>query len=248
MKRPARIILNILSVVLVLGFIALCIWRMMYESSGSLTIVLWIVCAVLSEMTSGLFHECGHALFGLFSGVHAKLSKNSSFSLFKPLSVAVIPKTDKNLKSRMIITSFGGIAVNLIFVIVGILAVAVPQIPIWLSGIALSNIIVFLDNVFPFEYKSGKTDGLIISELIKNEPSAQVMLAVLTVHAHILNGKPIEELDKKLIFDLPQIREDDHAFISLTDIRARYCEAVGDTENAEKYKSRLEQLKEDYLN
>lgn len=247
MKRSVKVLLNILSVAVVVGFVALCIWRMIAEESDSLVVVLWIAFAVISEISAGIFHELGHALFGLMSGVHAKLSKNSSFSIIKPLSVAVIPKTDKNLKPRMIVTSLGGIVVNLIFIIVGILALVIPQIPIWLSGIAINNLNTFLENALPVEYNSGKSDGLVIWELIRNEDSAKVMLAVLAVHAHVLNGKGIGEVDKDILFNLPQICEDDPAFISLTDLRVRYFEAVGDTENAEKYSARLEQLKTDYL-
>ena len=69
------------------------------------------------------------------------------------------------------------------------------------------------------------------------------MLAVLTVQAQVLKGKPIEEADEKLLFDLPVIREDDPAFISLTELRYEYFSAKGDAEQAEKYKSRLESLK-----
>lgn len=247
MKRSVRIALNIISIVCVLGYLAICVWRMMAEKSDGLAVVLWIVLFVVSELTAGVFHELGHALFGLLSGLRGKLSKSSVFSLDKPLSVGLIPRTDKNLKGRMIVTSLGGLAVNLLFIAAGVLALSVPQIPVWISGIAVSNISVFIDNALPAEYKTGKTDGLVVLELIRNEPPAQVMLAVLAVHAHILNGESIETVDKNLLFNLPQIREDDASFISLTELRARYCKAVGDEENAEKYRARFEQLKAEYL-
>lgn len=247
MKTKVRVLLSAISVVFIMGYIALCIWRMMAENAAGLTVVLWIIMFVVSELTAGVFHELGHALFGLFSGLRGKISISSTFSLDRPLSVGVVPRTDKNLKGRMIVTSLGGLAVNLIFIAAGILALAVPQIPIWISGIAVSNISVFIDNVLPVEYKTGKTDGLVISELLRNEPSAQVMLAVLAVHAHILGGKSIETVDKSLLFDVPQIREDDASFISLVELRARYCRAVGDIENADKYQARFEQLKAEYI-
>lgn len=247
MKTKVRVLLSAISVVFIMGYIALCIWRMMAENAAGLTVVLWIIMFVVSELTAGVFHELGHALFGLFSGLRGKISISSTFSLDRPLSVGVVPRTDKNLKGRMIVTSLGGLAVNLIFIGAGILALAVPQIPIWISGIAVSNISVFIDNVLPVEYKTGKTDGLVISELLRNEPSAQVMLAVLAVHAHILGGKSIETVDKSLLFDVPQIREDDASFISLVELRARYCRAVGDIENADKYQARFEQLKAEYI-
>lgn len=249
MNRAAKIISNILYVLCMLAYIAIFVWRAMEVYSDEvLCAILWLAVIVISALTASILHECGHALFGLFSGVRARLGIRSVASFFKPSSVDVIPKTDKNLKSRLIVTSLGGVTVNFLFVVFGILALAMPQIPMWLSGVIVAHLSLFFDNVFPIEHKTGKTDGLVIAELIKNEDSAKVMLAVLTVQAQVLNGKPIAEVDEKLLFDLPQIQEDDPAFISLTELRSEYFAVKGDIEQAQKYKSRFEQLKEDYLN
>lgn len=248
MRKTKDIIFSILSIGLMVSYTAICLWRLMVEAGDSpLKVVLWIVLAVVSMVSAGFLHELGHAFFGLFTGLRGKLSKSSVFSLSKPLSVGLMPKTDKNLKGRLIITSLGGLFINLLFIILGVLALAVPQIPVWISGVAVGHVTVFTDNALPAEYASGKTDGLVISELAKNEPRAQVTLAVLAVHAHLLSGKSIETVDKSLLFDLPQIREDDPSFISLTALRAGYCKATGDVESAEKYRARFEQLKAEYI-
>lgn len=248
MKKSKEIIFSVLSIGLMVAYVAVCLWRLMAESGDDpLQVVLWIVFAVISMVTAGVFHELGHAFFGLFTGLRGKLTKNSVFSLFKPLSVGLMPKTDKNLKGRLIATSLGGLFINLLFIILGVLSLAVPQIPVWISGIAVGHVTIFVDNALPAEYASGKTDGLVVSELINNDPEAQVTLAVLAVHAHLLSGKSIETVDKSLLFDLPQIREDDPSFISLTALRAGYCRATGDAENAEKYRARFEQLKAEYI-
>lgn len=248
MRRSKEILFSVLSVSVMLGYIGVCLWRLWAEAADSpLKIVLWIVFTVLSVVSAGIFHELGHAFFGLFSGLRGKLTKNSVFSIFKPLSVGLMPRTDKNLKGRLIVTSLGGLAVNLLFVILGVLSLAVPQIPVWISGIAVGNVSVFVDNALPAEYKTGKTDGLMVAELIKNEPCSKVTLAVLAVHAHLLAGKSIETVDKSLLFDVPQIREDDPSFISLTALRAGYFKATGDNEKAEQYRARFEELKADYI-
>lgn len=246
MKKSVKITIKIISALIFLGYIGISLWRVtaeykhMYGTYWSLLAVTYFIPAFL--------HECGHALFGFFSGVRAKINFKSMLSVFKPSSTEIIPRTDKNLKPRLIITASGGLIVNLIFIIFGVIAMIVPQIPVWLSGMAVYHLALFLINVLPDEYSGGKTDGLIIAELIKGEDGAKVMLAVLTVQAQVLNGKPIEDVDEKLLFDLPQIREDEPAFISLTELRAEYFAAKGDQENAQKYKSRFEQLKEDYIN
>ena len=91
------------------------------------------------------------------------------------------------------------------------------------------------------------TDGRILSELIRNTDEAKVMLAVLTVQALVLNGKPINEVDEALLFDLPVIMEDDPAFISLTELRYEYFSAKGEEEKAKQYKQRFEELEKEYL-
>lgn len=252
MKRALKIILTVFYAVITFGLIALSVWIMWQETGDSSLLatkyqLLYTIMMIVSFLTASAFHELGHALFGLFSKVHARLSVKSIFTIFRSSSVEVVPKTDKKIKQRMIATTLGGLVVNLLFIIFGVLALLIPQIPSWLSGIAVYNLVLFLLNISPFEFNSGKSDGLIILELIKNTDSAKVMLAVLTVQAQVLGGKPIEEVDEKLLFDLPQIQEDDHAFISLTELRAEYFVAQGDSEQAQKYKSRFEQLKEEYL-
>lgn len=248
MNRAAKIISHILFALYVAAFVGLFVWGVIeQEADALLYCILWACFFIISVLTATALHECGHALFGLLSGVRAKLSVKSLTSFFKTPSVEVIPKTDKNLKTRIIITSLGGVAVNLLFIVFGVLALAIPQIPLWLSAVSIIHIALFFDNLFPIEYNAGKSDGLVILELLKNEDSAKVTLAVLTVQAQVLSGKPIGEVDKKLLFDLPQIQEDDPAFISLTELRAEYFAAIGDEAQAQKYQSRFEQLKQDYL-
>lgn len=232
-----------LCVALAAGIMALCWFE--YESVAMLCILGAV--AILSLPVCSLLHELGHVLFGAFSKIHAKINWSSLLVFFKPSSCEIIPKVDKGVKKRLIITTIGGLVVNLIFIIFGVLALIINAIPAYLAIIIPASFYLFVINLLPLETSNGKTDGLIIAELIKGDDSAKVMLAVLTVQAQILNGKPIAEVDEKLLFNLPQIQEDEPAFISLTELRAEYFAAKGDQENAQKYKSRFEQLKEDYV-
>lgn len=102
-------------------------------------------------------------------------------------------------------------------------------------------------NAMPVQFDSGRTDGLVGWELFNNSDSAKVMIAVLTVQAQVLNGKPFEEVDEKLLFEVPQIQEDDINFIALTELRHEYFKAKGDESQAEKYRLRFEELKKEYL-
>lgn len=198
---------------------------------------------VLAYPVSEALHELGHLLFG----ATVKIKAVPKFSLTGSSSCKIIPKTDKNLKKRVIFTALGGLIVNGLLIILGIVAFSVNAVPIWLSLPLPSSVYILCLNSVPFITRSGKTDGLVISELLKDSDEAKVTLAVLAVQAQILNGKPIGEVDESLLFSVPQIREDDAGFISLTELRYEYFKAKGDTEKAQFYKTRFDELKNEYL-
>lgn len=202
-----------------------------------------IIGMIIAFPLASFLHECGHVLFGLF----VKIKAVPKFSFHSSSSCQIIPKTDKGLKSRIIFTTLGGITVNFLCVALGVVAFFVVALPFWLTVVAPASLYFFVLNVLPVVLVDGKTDGLVILELAKNTDSSKVLLAVLTVQAQVLNGKPIEEVDEKLLFDLPQIQEDDQAFISLTELRYEYFKAKGEEDKAELWRTRFEQLKEEYM-
>lgn len=202
-------------------------------------ILIW--CAmIISIPLASLLHEIGHILFGAICGIKAK----PHFSLFGSSSCEIIPKRESNLKARIIITALGGIFVNLFIWVAFIMLIEFELLPLWCTFLLPANVYIALLNVIPAHLYSGKTDGLVVNDLLHDNAEAKVMIAVLTVQAQILNGKRIEEVDEKLLFSLPVVREDDPAFISLTELRYEYFKAKGDIQNAEKYKTRLDGLKE----
>lgn len=209
---------------------------------GLWAIAVWAAMIFAIPLCS-LLHELGHMLFGAMCGIKAK----PHFSLFGSSSCEVVPKKENNLKTRMYFTAFGGIIVNvLIFGVIGLL-VNSHMLPYYCSFLMPANAYLAILNVIPAQLGNGATDGLVAAELIKNTDTAKVMLAVLAVQAQVLNGKPIEEVDEKLLFDLPVIQEDDQSFIALTELRYEYFKAKGNEEQAEKYRQRYEDLKQ-YLN
>ena len=233
------------------ALMAYCGIRVILDSSHWCWAVLTGIIMVLSCPLSAILHELGHTLFGATVKVNAVPDKGFFIDTFlywwNSSSVKIIPKTDRGLRWRIIFTALGGSAVNLIFIILGIVALCVPSVPTELCALLPASAHLLALNALPVSYDSGKSDCEIISELIKNGDEAKVMLAVLTVQAQVLNGKPIGEVDEKLLFDISQIQEDDASFISLCELRAEYFTAKGDSENAEKWRTRFEQLKEEYL-
>ena len=198
---------------------------------------------VLALPFSSLVHELGHMLFGAI----CKIKAVPQFKLFGSSSCKLIPKTDKNLRLRLYFTAMGGILINLLLFALGLLALWVDAVPDWLALFMPASVYLIFMNIMPVQFANGKTDGLVCRNLLTDEDDVQVMLAVLTVQAQVLNGKPIGEVEESLLFGVPQIREDDESFIALTELRYEYFAAKGDTEQAEKYKQRFEQLKEEYL-
>lgn len=233
-------IANLIIVFLSLGIGVYCFYAL-YQSYGNQPLyLLYGLGLLVSFPLTGLLHEFGHVVFGFF----AKIKAVPRLSFFNSSCCKIIPKTDKNLKARIAVTTVGGLAVNFLFIVLGVVALFVPAVPVEIAICVLpASFYYFALNALPLNLSEGKTDGLVIAELIKNEDSAKVMLAVLTVQAQVLAGKPIEAVDEKLLFDLPQLPEDDFNFISLTQFRYEYFKAKGDAENAERYLSRYEDLK-----
>ncbi|MDE7453847.1 MAG: hypothetical protein K2N22_05500, partial [Clostridia bacterium] len=148
-------------------------------------------------------------------------------NFLKTSSCKIIPKTDKNLKGKIIFTALGGLIVNALCIIFGGLAFAFDWIPTEICAIIPASFYLLFLNALPFVYAGGKTDGLVVYELAKNTDCSKVMLAVLTIQAQVLKGKLIEEVDEKLLFDIPQIQEDDESFIALSELLYEYFKAKG---------------------
>lgn len=232
---------TVLSVIFALATAVLCgfvAWR-----ESGLWVIAVCVAMVLSLPASSLLHELGHMLFGAI----CKIKAVPKFSLFGSSCCNLIPKTDKKLRVRLFFTALGGVLVNLAVIIIISFVVRYTPAPAWLTFIVPSNVYLLILNIIPAWFNSGKTDGLVCNDMLNNTDNAKVLLAVLTVQAQVLGGKPIEEVDEKLLFDLPQIQEDDPAFISLAELRYEYFKAKGEEENTEIWQTRFEELKKEYL-
>ena len=236
--------------------LAVCGVKIIFDSVNWMSTIAVGLIMVISFPLSAIVHEFGHMLFGAMVKIKAVPDSESFLTFLKQTflnwwdasSCKLIPKTEKNLRARIIFTAMGGAAVNLIFIILGIIALSVSAVPTELCVLMPASFHLLALNALPFNFENGKSDGEIIFELIKNGDEAKVMLAVLQVQAQVLNGKPIAEIDEKLLFELPQIREDDLSFISLCELRYEYFTAKGDSENSEKWRTRFEELEQEYLN
>lgn len=234
------------------ALLAYCGIRVIFDSSSWISAVAVGIIMVFSFPLCAILHELGHTLFGATVKIKAvpdkDFLKETFLNWWDASSCKIIPETDAGLRGRIIFTAIGGSAINAIFIILGIVALCVPIVPTGLCALLPASFNLLALNALPFNFDNGKSDGEIVLELLKNADEAKVMLAVLCVQAQIINGKPISEIDEKLLFDLPQIREDDLSFISLCELRYEYFTAKGDNANAERWYARFEELKQQYLN
>lgn len=201
----------------------------------------YVLTAVTFSVVCDLVHELAHFAVGRALKMGTRAPK------YRPLgssSVEVNPRVCKGLRARMIATAAAGPLSTLLFVALGVCTLAIPAIPQVYVIVLPYSAFSFLYNALPVEYAGGKNDGLVLKELIKCDDSARVMLAVLKVQGMINAGTSLKDVDKSLLFDLPQLPEDDVNFIVLTELRYEYFKAFGDEEEAAKYLERYEEIKE----
>ena len=200
---------------------------------------IYIVFLILAAFTDDIFHEIAHLLVGLICRMGPLLPE---IRIFGSSSIQVYPFGAHRMKARMIATASAGLVLDLLLIALGIVALTVPAVPSYLCAFMPYAFYAFFINVLPFEYESGKTDGLVVYELIANKPTAQVMLAILKIQGLIHSGKALGELDEGLFLDVPQLPEDDYNFVILTQMRYEYYKAVGNGTEAEKYCARFKHL------
>lgn len=199
----------------------------------------YILALLIGIIVEQFVHEGAHFMVGAICKMGVKAPK---IRLFKSSSVEVCPKGDKHVKGRFIATVLAGLIFDAMLIVVGILAVAVPSIPVLVGFAGPYSLYSFIINVVPFEYGQGKTDGLVATEVIKNEPSAQVLINILKIQGQLRDGKFMREIDESLLLDVPQLPEDDLNFIILTQLRYEYYLAKDNDSEAYKYFLRYQDL------
>ena len=199
----------------------------------------YIILVIISAFMVNFLHEIAHLLVGSICRMGPKLPE---IRIFGSSSVQVYPYGSRHMKARMIATAIAGPVFDLLLIALGIVALAVPKVPSYLCVFMPYAFYEFLINALPLEYKSGKTDGLVVWELITNKPTAQVMLAILKIQGIVHSGKALSGIDEKLLLDVPQLPEDDENFIILTELRYEYYNAVGNETEAQKYLSRFKDI------
>ena len=203
-----------------------------------------------------LVHECGHLIFGacarlrpvsvrvgrlVITGKKVRLA----FSTVAGETV-LVPKDSKGVRGRMIAASLGGATFNFIFGIVfSVLFFVLPANPILLFFELFAPLHLYegIAAILPAELRSGRTDGELVRQLKANTPEAQIFCNVLSVQGTLFSNT-FDKVDEKLLYDVPVVREDDPAFLSLLHLRWQYRMWKGELDLAQKELARLEELSE----
>lgn len=199
----------------------------------------YILSLVISVFLCDLVHEGAHMLVGLCCSMGVKKPK---YRLFKSSSVEVNPKGDRAMRARIFVTTAAGLFINILLGAAGVIALFVPGVPKVLCAVLPYSFYTIAINIAPMECSDGKTDGLVLWELITSQDSAKVMLAILKVQGAVNSGTNLQDVDENLLFDLPQLPEDDINFIILTQLRYEYFLAKGNDSEANKYFTRYKDL------
>lgn len=205
------------------------------------TVPIYLLSIILGVIIENIVHEGAHFIVGLICRMGVKIPK---IRLFRSSSVEIFPKGVKCMKARLLATVIAGLVFDFLIFALGVIAFAVPPVPALVGFAAPYALYSLFINALPLEYGEGKTDGLIALEVIKNDPSAQVMLNILKIQGLIRSGVPLNDIDEGLFLNLPQLPEDDINFIILTQLRYEYYQAKGDDVKANEYLMRYQQLRE----
>ena len=234
-------------------------WRV-----GTWVAIAELIAFVLGGVVAPVLHELGHIVMAKSKNmqiVYAKFSflkwterngkpRLAFASPFAMDETQAIPKSGGNMKKRAKAYTLGGLLFGGFYLLVVLLVALVftftigsyAAFGVW--GLLPFAGYLFLLNVLPLEYGSGKTDMLVYIGLKNGSPAEKTMLSAMEIQGELYDGKTYREIDEKWYFDLPQLAEDEPLFIVILDLRYRYYLDKGDYQKAGDCLNRLVQTQE----
>lgn len=196
-----------------------------------------------------MLHELGHFSFGSANGMALKYIKFFCFrwveengkmrfsfeSPFESEETQMVATYGGDMKKRAANYTVGGVVFGGVYTLV-LLAFALllnetAGMFVFVGALPYAAYL-FLLNVAPFEYVSGKTDILVLNGILKDADAEKTMLAAMEIQGQVYQGKTFSEVDETLYFDLPQLCEDEPLYAIMLDLRYRYYLDKGDLDGA----------------
>ena len=260
-KRWATIYAVFCALLLVAGF--LLVFYFAWES-GIEDTAECIAGIIASLIFAPIIHELGHVSMGLIAKMDCVYVKCFCFKIYrkngkKRLAFAspfaadqtqMLTKEGGNMTRRAAIYTLGGLIYSgafLFLILAGVILTACLGARAYtLLGILPYTAYLFLLNVVPFEYASGKTDAAVYRGIRKGEDVEKCMLSAMEIQGQLSEGKSFSEIEESYYFDLPQLCEDEPLYAVLLDLRYRYYLEKEEIEKAADCLNRLA-LNEAYL-
>ena len=248
MKRILLTIYNIFVTLLLLTGYALAFFFAWKKGTGEMISVL--IGMVYGFVFAPIFHEMGHLWFAQIGGMEYVYFKafclrfvrkdgKIKFSFASPFAAdqtQVVPKRGGNMKKRAARYAVGGLLVEgivfLVLLTAAILCTVVGGTLFVLWAMTPYFAYLFLLNVLPFEYASGKTDALVCKAIEKGYPEAQTMLNAMQIQGELYEGKTFAEIEESYYFSAPQLAEDEPLFAVMLDLRYHYYIEKGELKKA----------------
>ena len=253
-KTLATIYAVFCSLLLVAGFVL--VFYFSWQEGTSAT-ARGLVGLALGFLLAPIVHELGHIAFAYFVGMDCVYAKFFCFKIYiqnnekkfgfaspvAPDQTQVLPKKGGNMPKRAALYSLGGLIFGGVFfmltLVSAVLVACIDSPSYLLFGVCVYSGYLFLLNVMPFEYPSGKTDALVYQGIKKGSDAEVCMLFAMEIQGQLYEGKSYSEIARKYYFDLPQLCEDEPMYAVMLDLRYRYYIEKGDFDRAADCLNRL---------
>lgn len=241
-------------VLFVVGAVGFAVWDVFAVISAA-HVVRWYIAVVLGVV--GVFvtvylgivmHETGHLVFGLIGGMKFKsisfpfvrfyaADEKIKFSFTGAGSLLgaceMYPSGKASPKKAFVMESFGGLIGSFLALLLSVLCLAlapyISHYPTILFGLSSPVLyIILLENAFPVDQGGVRTDGGQILAILSGTPSGEALVAILTVQAALKEGKTPSEIPYELLFEIPQLPEDDPNYIFVLNYRYLHALDRGD--------------------
>lgn len=264
MSRKTSILSVVVTYSVTIGlFILVVLMGQKYFANFWSIVFLMIAGAILAGVIVTFFHEFGHVLGGKINGFEfvsmsvlffkwVKVKGKISF-IFSGLGgelgyTEMIPKYPENMAKRYKSMTLCGVLFGIIPTLIGVIPLFLTTLPAWLYCLWVTllpvGIYYILDNGLPTMGAGVPNDGGNIYLISKKRDTAKVMINLLTIQAEMYQGKTPSEIDEKLYFDLPQLREDDLNYFFLLNARYNYYLDKKDYDKAKETTERILSLEE----
>ncbi|MBQ8429795.1 MAG: hypothetical protein IJX30_06860 [Clostridia bacterium] len=255
MKRRFATIYAIFNTVCLLGGCILVFW--LAWKAGTEQTIKALCGLAIGFVFAPVFHELGHVAFASATGMEYVYFKafcfrfvrkdgKIKFSFASPFAAdetQVIPKRGGNMQKRAAKYALGGLIVEgmalLVLLTTAILTTVLVKTSFELWGMVPYFAYLFLLNVLPLEYASGKTDMLVYRGVKKGADAEKNMLAAMEIQGQLYEGKSFAEIPETYYFDAPQLCEDEPLFAVMLDLKYRYYLEKEDFDHAADCLNRL---------